>query len=722
MFTLKKVTKIYNRGKSNETVALKEIDLVFPEKGLILVDGRSGSGKSTLLNLLAGYDVPTSGEMTNPYGKDACSMVFQDFQLIDMLTVEENLKLALAVSGKQADLRDCAELYGLGEVLTHTPNQISGGQKQRTAILRAWLLDRPVLLCDEPTGNLDEKNAKEIAELLKREAKEKLVVCSHDRELFSPLCDGFIRLSEGEVCASDLPPRLTKPTEYAEKKRRKLPFCAVYMLAARFFRKNIAKNILTVCSLFLSFLLLLSSVNGIMNSEASVLSNAYRNEGYEYIDLAKKSIGGFGYGTTSAEEREKILARRENSFWFLFDADGAAYAVEGGFVTVHKVCFAEQCPARMLCGEASLQGGKVVLSERLAEQCLYVSGQKELSSLLGQAFGDFTIGGICEGETPASQEGASYDEGIRLYVSWEDYAEPVGDACTVHMDLGEEFVSVGERINRSIESRKVLYGEYVSLKKGEIGLSSAFAERYPEAGASLIGKTVRIAFYNPRSDYSDEKLDYSEAEFVVRYIFNGAAVMADLSDEDYESISGRYSTNLYSNVIGISIRDYTAGEVKKFVDDGFTDCMALSQNVHSGMDWFRTLYFFELAVGCVLLLLSAIIVCNHILSLIDREKRVLGVLVSLGVTVGQCVRIYLLGLLAGLLLCTALAAVAEVFVVTAFARLAAKIGAAPVRVLFYEPLSVLVLVLFAALLFSAAFLFVRRKLTKKQIADIIYER
>ncbi len=154
---------------------------------------------------------------------------------------------------------------------------------------------------------------------------------------------------------------------------------------------------------------------------------------------------------------------------------------------------------------------------------------------------------------------------------------------------------------------------------------------------------------------------------------------------------------------------------------GYTDASYWAESIGEGIGWQRTLSFIELAVGAVLLIVCIIILCNHVAALIDKEKRALGVLVSLGVPVRRTVLMYLAGTMLSVLLCLVLSAVAGFATATGINAIMAKIGMR-VHTFFYEPLSALCLFVVFVALAALLYVIVTIKLSKKQVVDIIYER
>ena len=213
MLELKNVSKIY-QTKEEKVFALDHINLSFKDNGLVFILGQSGSGKTTMLNVLGGIDSMTEGEVLydgnslsslslEEYRRDIISFVFQEYNLLPKLNVYENL--ALVISSKEKEekdklVKDILSKIGLEGYENRRVNELSGGQKQRIAIGRALAKNSKILLCDEPTGNLDSNTSKDIIELLKVISKEKLViVVSHNEELANSFADRIVHIKDGKV-------------------------------------------------------------------------------------------------------------------------------------------------------------------------------------------------------------------------------------------------------------------------------------------------------------------------------------------------------------------------------------------------------------------------------------------------------------------------------------------------------------------------------------------
>ena len=216
MIKVQDLTKIYKSRDRENCVALDHISFTLPDAGMVFVLGKSGSGKSTLLNLLGGLDEFEEGEIYfedeqlsyftpqdfNDYRCRHIGFVFQDFHLLDELTVEENIALVLDLeSAPHGDLIQSAlSKVGMAQYASRYPRELSGGQKQRIAMARAIVKDPEVILCDEPTGNLDAENSRQILELLKEFSKTKLVIIvSHNLRDAETYSDRILELLDGKM-------------------------------------------------------------------------------------------------------------------------------------------------------------------------------------------------------------------------------------------------------------------------------------------------------------------------------------------------------------------------------------------------------------------------------------------------------------------------------------------------------------------------------------------
>ena len=214
---IENVTKTYGE-KDTAVHALDRVSFSVEEGAFVAVTGPSGSGKSTLLHILGGVDKPDSGTVqvkgtdifrlneTNQaiFRRRQIGLIYQFYNLIPILTVEENILLPLLLDGKKPNPKRLAQILsilGLEDRKEHLPSQLSGGQQQRVSVGRALITHPAVILADEPTGNLDQKNTKEIMDLfckLNRTYKQTIVMITHDMKLAAQ-CDRVLAIVDGRL-------------------------------------------------------------------------------------------------------------------------------------------------------------------------------------------------------------------------------------------------------------------------------------------------------------------------------------------------------------------------------------------------------------------------------------------------------------------------------------------------------------------------------------------
>jgi putative ABC transport system ATP-binding protein len=223
ILSLRGVTKAIDTG-THRVEILRGIDLDVSRGEYVVIMGASGSGKSTLLGLLAGLDTPTAGSIVvdgteiSQLSEDRLAdlrgskigFVFQSYQLIPTLTAEENVLLPAELAGENGvqltrRARALLDTVGLGDRREHYPVQLSGGEQQRVALARAFMRRPPILLADEPTGNLDSANGRQVLELLltlNRQEGATLVLVTHDRDL-ADHATRIITLKDGRIVADE---------------------------------------------------------------------------------------------------------------------------------------------------------------------------------------------------------------------------------------------------------------------------------------------------------------------------------------------------------------------------------------------------------------------------------------------------------------------------------------------------------------------------------------
>lgn len=213
--------KKYYGKEPNIVRALDGVSLSVEEGEFAAVVGTSGSGKSTLLNMMGGLDVPTEGEVIiagkklsglnderlTIFRRRRIGFVFQNYNLVPILNVYENIILPVSLDGQRPDegyIRRVIRLLGIQDKLTDMPNNLSGGQQQRVAIARALAAQPAILLCDEPTGNLDSKTSQDVIGLIRmsnRQFNQTVIMITHNEEI-AQTADRIIRIEDGKITES----------------------------------------------------------------------------------------------------------------------------------------------------------------------------------------------------------------------------------------------------------------------------------------------------------------------------------------------------------------------------------------------------------------------------------------------------------------------------------------------------------------------------------------
>lgn len=341
LLKLKNIGKIYN---SNDilTIGVRNIDLEFDYNEFVTIEGESGSGKSTLLNVIAANDTYEEGELYfsgeatshysssdwEKYRENNIAMIFQDFNIIENLTVLENVELALfRIKDISERKRIASELIckvGLEKQIHHKGSHLSGGEKQRCVIARALAKDSPIILADEPTGNLDSKSSREVAKILKDVSKDKLViVVTHNPEFFKEYATRRVLISDGKLKEDNVISK-TETTEIVREEyqtSKKLKFKNIMSLGWMNYKsrpKFSTLMSLALCCIALSLFAVLQVVNSFLLSPITKTLDDVGIEGKVIIS-----------NTQGYVEEDKLdgICFSTGASYFIYDRDLSEFSI-----------------------------------------------------------------------------------------------------------------------------------------------------------------------------------------------------------------------------------------------------------------------------------------------------------------------------------------------------------------------------------------------------------
>lgn len=265
MLDLKHIKKYYTVGDTT-TKALDDVSVSFREKEFVSILGASGSGKTTMLNVIGGLDRYDSGDLVingqstktfkdadwDAYRNNSIGFIFQDYNIITHLSIIDNVTMGMTLSGVSNDeklkkAKESLERVGLKKHMNKKPAQLSGGQMQRVAIARALANDPEILLADEPTGALDTQTSREIMDLIKELAKDRLVIMvTHNPELAEEYSDRIIKFNDGQVLSDSNPYQSGEVNNDFELKRTKMSFWTALKLSFTNIKTKKGRTFLTM--------------------------------------------------------------------------------------------------------------------------------------------------------------------------------------------------------------------------------------------------------------------------------------------------------------------------------------------------------------------------------------------------------------------------------------------------------------------------------------------
>jgi ABC-type lipoprotein export system ATPase subunit len=426
MIKIKSLEKIYYSKEGKECKALSGINLDLPDRGMIFVLGKSGSGKSTLLNLLGGLDRPTSGKIIykgnsfkNFKDKDYdayrnnLGFVFQDSNLIETLTVRENLAIALELKTGKAEEKEILNALSKAEMsdyINRYPYELSGGQKQRVSLARALVKNPDIILADEPTGNLDLKTGKIVLDKLKELSSDHLViVVSHDRLFAESYADRIIELKDGKIIKDTSEYIDNSAHNYSLSRGKRLKFIHCLKLTGASFRFRpfrlitiiiltaIIVSLLAVSQAIRDYDINESHARNLIDEKYDYLSLSYLQEPINYdIDYSEFNYYADSSANLSASFIERIsqkypsinyieaLHMRENKYIVYQDDIFGLELMDGSEALISDSVYMTDIMAYDFINNNELMGRFSYYYIKNGEEYTLINKDMEISALIGK--------------------------------------------------------------------------------------------------------------------------------------------------------------------------------------------------------------------------------------------------------------------------------------------------------------------------------------------------
>jgi len=748
MIEAKNISKVYKKDNA-DIAALKPCSLSLPERGMVVITGRTGSGKSTLLSILAGIEKPTTGELCAE--KNCAAYIFQNSMLIDSMTLKENIKFVQRLypeSGVNAE-----ELLNRLELTSRKdnyPTELSGGEKQRAAILIAVLQNKPALFADEPTGNLDEAHAKMIAEFLKEQSASRLtVVVTHDEELFEPPADRKIMLKDGEIVSDEYVDKATSPLKSDSNFTSRPPSFGIRESATAAFalaKKSKTKLISLFIALLLSFLCIISSTNNLFSVEENRVYTALKEQNAVCMDFAKTDkTNDSSNAIKMGEEELDSLKSKYGACFFTGQSRNYFFEKEGKIledaISIPRTYVSEECPLTILAGKKSLSLNEVAISDYVAEQIIedyafYFNTQLSYEDLTGGTFGDLTISAIYstnyEGSVPSNDElmDSFKLQHTNIYINEETYKSDERLPKWAELNYAYSDASTtGIRTYRDkteVTDYKLLYGSDENVGEGELLISDYFVNMLGGEAEELIGKKITPPFIGHRGQVLDSSygIDVNEKEYTIIGVYSCETHLPNIimNPADYNDAYFKYCVDVTNTESGISVTGCSLSVIKSAYKDGLADASFAEEGITTSTQWMNTLSYILIAVAAALIVIASLFMLSFVNDVLAKNLRTMGVFKALGLTPAQITSVFWVQSTLCILTAFVAVLVLQAFMVILWNKLILSIFLAGAPIVYYGGMSVLLTggIMLAFLIFMYITIII--KLKTKSSLDLVYER
>ena len=706
LIKLSHISKYYRRHQGNEVIALNDVSLILPNKGLVLIYGPSGCGKTTLLNVLAKYEVYDEGEIINNSQKAA--FIFQDYQLIDDLNVYENLRLVLNLQNikEESKINEVLQKVNLIQYKLHKPNELSGGQKQRVAIARALLLNNATILADEPTGNLDKESSIEIANLLFELSQNKLVIiASHDIDLFNSLATQTIQLEDGKVIKQEIKTILgeTPIYEKADDVKYHLNIKAATQFAFKGFQKSKTKLIFSYITLILSLILILLSCNVIFNDNQKTSYQYLKHYQIENVDFLKydKTIQEtIKYQSIPLKEIEDISRKYSIQSYQFSISNFPFYLQDQLFPYINKIYT-----------DSNLKENEIVISDYVAKE---INAPLEKFLTLNEV--NLKITKIIQTNYQNKSKDELYDNYLQNHCKmvWI-HPQTLKKIQQNFLPSFKQFVSIEN------ENYLMMFNGQSSLQKEEIILSkSLFEQMYSGIDENqIVNQKIKIHYsiHNPITGKNEESKEY-------KIIGVSKDNYTYFSLTDYEYLQLNYNEERYDFYAynGFSLKQPTKNQLKELHQLGYRHHTYISENYYGSISSLKTFSTLFIIIGSIIFVLNVFLLLNYLNVSLDNKKREIGVLKSMYISTKEISKIFLVEILTISLISFIISSLIEIILLQLFNKILIQTQIVQIHFIYYNfalNFVIILIFIFLTLIYMNLCL---NKLKKKSTIDLIYNR
>lgn len=710
------------KGK-NKTIALKNINLTFPETGLIEICGASGSGKTTLLNCIAGLDKLTSGEIIGCKKEDV-GFIFQDYALIDNMSIYDNLKIAYDISNKELSIEQALTNVNIDVPLDKKVNELSGGQKQRVAIARALIISSKIIIADEPTGNLDNDNSITIAKLLKDISKNKLViVVTHDKTLFEDYADRIIVIDDGQVVSDSTIMEIQEDKVTIENNnKRKLRNDSVFKLYFYSAKHSLSRIIIGILILFLAMFSIMTMLNTITTSKNNMLFNSLNEYNINILNFSKRNK----YNNESLIDEDfndinNIYGDYSISYTSNYNAE-----IAGNRITINRLYVDDIVKEKLIYGRNNISNNETVISYALAKTIQNLYSMNNINDVIGLKINinnyELNICGITEkiklmpNNYISKQYKELYDKDI-TYI----YLNSITINNLFYANI-EDYSSFNTNIgmNNPIYNANTLTDFVVSegssvLNDGEIILDETKIIRYcnTDDKTELLNK-----IYNFEFRYDGQKIKTYSLKVVG--FGNYTAVNTNTYLELFKYSNEYHNLTRYIG-IGVYRGDLSIKLINKFQNIDITTDYFLQENIESSYSITNFLAKTLAIVIIPIIIIVVLYLINYSKQNIILKRKQIGILKSLGFSNYEISKIFVLDSL--FLVCLS-AIITLIFSPLGiyFVNKTLRSNYSLFNPISYNPIFILILVVLVLLIIALSLCFNLLRLNKKTDVDLVYGR